>query len=387
MLTVRVGLCLCGYAGAPIRSQARSFVHQHTRTSINLASYLGPITDSGRETFQILNICHTNKSSTMHKSLQLVFFLILSLSLTAQNEPLQPFEDLGIKVKVLTLSNGKYQESFPNDTLIQIGSVMFNRITGQIESVVITDTLYSEYSLQPEVVSRWLSIDPLAAKYPDYSPYNFAIDNPIIFVDPDGQDIIIAIKGTGDDFATREMYFGQLKLLTNDELAMDVKGNITIVKKKEGGRHDGTLLIRNLIEGVSQDDGSVKEYTVTIVNGIGNGTVAVDASGANTTDAIANSQNGTGTSSKVIFDINNEGNFVLNQDGTTGRPTQLGLAHELIHAENNMQGVNENNIETDVIDPDDKKGEKKLSKEELKVRNRENLIRKEQKWKKRKMNT
>jgi RHS repeat-associated protein len=38
-------------------------------------------------------------------------------------------------------------------------------------------------------VGRWLSCDPLEGKYPDISPYTFAIDNPLKFIDFDGRDI------------------------------------------------------------------------------------------------------------------------------------------------------------------------------------------------------
>jgi hypothetical protein len=36
----------------------------------------------------------------------------------------------------------------------------------------------------------WLSIDPLAEKYPNVSPYAFCANNPIKFIDPDGMQII-----------------------------------------------------------------------------------------------------------------------------------------------------------------------------------------------------
>lgn len=116
----------------------------------------------------------------------LIFALLFWSSLTAQHEPIQPYEELGIKVKVLTLSNGKYQESFPNDTTFRFGSVMFNRSTGEVVSVVVEDTLYGEYDLKPEVVSRWLSPDPLAAEFASMSPYNYAGNNPIMNIDVEG---------------------------------------------------------------------------------------------------------------------------------------------------------------------------------------------------------
>ncbi len=42
--------------------------------------------------------------------------------------------------------------------------------------------------------SVWQSVDPLAEKYPNRSPYEYAGSNPVIYVDPDGRDIINADK-------------------------------------------------------------------------------------------------------------------------------------------------------------------------------------------------
>ena len=39
-------------------------------------------------------------------------------------------------------------------------------------------------------LSIWLSVDPMADKYPSMSPYTYCADNPVKLVDPDGREIV-----------------------------------------------------------------------------------------------------------------------------------------------------------------------------------------------------
>ena len=43
-----------------------------------------------------------------------------------------------------------------------------------------------------ELMTMWLSVDPMADKYPSLSPYNYCAWNPIKLVDPDGREFWIA---------------------------------------------------------------------------------------------------------------------------------------------------------------------------------------------------
>ena len=51
--------------------------------------------------------------------------------------------------------------------------------------------------IQDPRLGRWWSIDKKFIKYPDISPYAFAINNPILFIDADGKDINIQDPETG----------------------------------------------------------------------------------------------------------------------------------------------------------------------------------------------
>jgi|688.fasta_scaffold197021_2 hypothetical protein len=130
------------------------------------------------------------------KQLTILLFAVISACATMAQK--QPFEQYGYKVKIATLSKGKYVEHFDQDTIVQVGTVLLNRRSGKIVSFVKYDTTLGEYSLKPELVSRWMSPDPLAHEYYSLSPYTFVGNNPVIFVDPDGRRFYFA-AGAGHD--------------------------------------------------------------------------------------------------------------------------------------------------------------------------------------------
>ena len=54
------------------------------------------------------------------------------------------------------------------------------------------ETGYSYFGaryLDHELMTTWLSVDPMSDKYPSISPYAYCAWNPVKLVDPDGRDI------------------------------------------------------------------------------------------------------------------------------------------------------------------------------------------------------
>jgi len=155
-----------------------------------------------------------------------------------------PFDKFNYKPKIGTLSKGKYIEHFDNDSIAQIGSVLLNVHTGKIAGFVVKEVRYSEATLEPEIVSRWMSPDPLAQEFPDSSPYTFSNNNPIFFVDPTG----LAAEGVLDDYG------------------VDKDGNIILLRETDDN-FDRLYAVND--EGAEQDtnnDGTTNSDDSIVVN-------------------------------------------------------------------------------------------------------------------------
>lgn len=120
-----------------------------------------------------------------------IYLLILLpvFALTATDaQKYNPFKSIGKKEKIVTLSKGKYVEVFDYDTIQRIGTVLYNTKTKKIVRLLDVDKAYKDAS-DNTVSNRWYGIDPLSEKYYSYSPYTFALNNPVLFNDPDGRDV------------------------------------------------------------------------------------------------------------------------------------------------------------------------------------------------------
>lgn len=188
--------------------------------------------------------------------------LALGLSYTAHAQ--QPFERFGLKIKVATLSRGRYPEFFANDSLRRIGSVVYNTRLRRIAYLLPGDSLVGR--AKPEVTSRWFSPDPLAAKFMSISPYVYVSDNPVNKSDPDGREEKDVILGGNKRQEALAQMQSAVKGMLN--LSMNSKtGNVTYTAvagaklDKAAGQLKAALDNHNVVVNVNATDAKV-------VNGI-----------------------------------------------------------------------------------------------------------------------
>ena len=129
----------------------------------------------------------------MKKIILITSLLLIVLSAAKAQDV---FKKYGHNKEMLTLSKGKYQEVFKNEEIVQIGTVLINTKTNKVIQLLEVDTAKINYTA--ELSSRFLTIDPLAEKYPWISPYVYCYNNPINFIDPDGREGVVVSGSPGN---------------------------------------------------------------------------------------------------------------------------------------------------------------------------------------------
>jgi hypothetical protein len=97
-----------------------------------------------------------------------------------------------------------------------------------------------DYRNYDPAIGRFNVVDPLAEKHPNQNPYLFCNANPIIYMDPDGRDGVIVIKG-GQITITSNIYLygaGATKsVATQMQKDINSKWGGTFSSKSSDGKH------------------------------------------------------------------------------------------------------------------------------------------------------
>jgi hypothetical protein len=116
-----------------------------------------------------------------------LLIILLLLTTVAHSQTRQPFKNIGKQVKVVTLTNGEYDEFFDEDSIQRIGSALVNINTMKVVRMNLTKE--EKRQLDNAKSSRFLSVDPLTKQYPELTPYQFASNSPIFAIDRDGKEM------------------------------------------------------------------------------------------------------------------------------------------------------------------------------------------------------
>ena len=166
-----------------------------------------------------------------------------------------------------------------------------------------------------ELMTMWLSVDPMSDKYPSISPYAYCAWNPVKLVDPNGMEIWI--KGSdGNEYQYKN---GKLynkdgsEYEGNDEFATSVQKDLNTLKEK------------GMSKEVTHLESSKKKHTIELSDNLN----STDPGTEGNNDI----SNGIGSGTLIKYNPNR-----TEIEGWK-RPAVVGLAHETRHAYEMDQGI------------------------------------------------
>ena len=115
------------------------------------------------------------------------FYGLKGANITAsQANTKNPFADYGYdkSIMIRTASETVFEEFFDLEDTVELGNVYFNIRTNNITGFISAEKLKNEIAV--DLIA--ISIDPKAEKYWWISPYAYCLNNPIKYIDPNGEE-------------------------------------------------------------------------------------------------------------------------------------------------------------------------------------------------------
>jgi len=166
-------------------------------------------------------VCSTEAAVLFEKSLGSIRATVLD-STTAPVIAIDDYDAWGYPLATRT-------KAIPNAYLQGASKIKFTGKERDDEFGINLD--YSGARSYDWLTGRWISVDPLALKYPSLSPYAYAANNPVIFYDPDGRSVWtkiakVAVKlvKTGSAAAAFADNVSDVKTLFSSDASVGARG-------------------------------------------------------------------------------------------------------------------------------------------------------------------
>ncbi|WP_317205959.1 RHS repeat-associated core domain-containing protein, partial [Flavobacterium psychrophilum] len=185
--------------------------------------------------------------------------------------------------------------------------------------------------------SLWLNTDPLAEKYPGVSPYTYCLNNPILYIDPDGREVIVPNK------TDRASVLKMINSKAVGTFAFNKSGKLYLAKSSGDTNNLSTYYRDKLVEAINDKDKISISIGQTYMDKGTSKDVDIDAGGGvtvsgtttkTTTTTDAKGKKTVKTETSKYADITISGNPYNNLQDNNGNkladePADI-LAHELV---------------------------------------------------------
>lgn len=219
-------------------------------------------------------------------------------------------------------------------------------------------------------LGRWLSLDPLMKKYPNKSPYNFCVNNPLYFLDIDGRDIVCGTHSVVKTGPSEPNCMGELATTTCSFTLLNNNGVYNLVVER-------TIILSSsyneiLEYNASLDSKYINEYIMTHeLEHILRYEQAARSSFTFTQNVLGLNVNYTGTIDEIMNNINN--NVLLVEEKKINEWYDEEKS-KILDTYNKSFGENVTKVEREkakIIKDEAKKNLEKLKEEKLNILNAE----------------